>query len=81
MDKKNTQVIVIVVIVIIALIVLILVKNPNKEEKVLTPDQIELNEAVNNDTTTEIKTNLDSIDVTDNSDEDLKAIDEELNNL
>lgn len=82
-NKKGTQVIIIaIVVIILALIILIIAKNPNKN-KDIAPSQteIELNEAMKNDTTEAITDSLDKIDMTNTLDEDLKSIDEELKNL
>ena len=82
-NKKTTPIIIIIAIIILALIILIIVKNPNKKnyEIAPSPTEIELTESMNQDTTSNIKTSLDKIDMTDTTEEDLKAIDEELKNL
>ncbi|ETB63706.1 TPA: hypothetical protein DIC38_03075 [Candidatus Nomurabacteria bacterium] len=81
-NKKTTPIIIGIIVIVLVLIILIIVKNPNKNKEIIPNEtEIELNEAMKNDTTKIINENLNQIDITDTTDEDLKSIDEELNNL
>ncbi len=77
MNKK-----IIIVIVIVAIIGVLVWKNSTKkvEPVVETPTQA-LEKATSADTNAAIDANLKSIDVTTSTDEDLKAIDEDLKSL
>lgn len=79
MTKKNSTTLIIIVIIIIVAIVAIVIKN-NKASTMPTQTDIELNQATTLDTTDAIKENLDKIQV-DSTDDELKDIDAELNNL
>jgi|GEM_PF-2983566 len=85
MDKKNNTIIIIISIIVLIIIVVILTKNQNQNKKIRTEPisqtEIDLNQAIESDTTLEINKSLDNIDLTDTSDEDLKSVDEELGNL
>ncbi len=82
-NKTKSMIIWLVVVIILILIVFIVLKNPNKMKKMppVSQDIVELNNAIKNDTPEAITENLNQIDMTDTTDEDLKAIDEELKNL
>lgn len=83
MDKKNNTIIIILAIIILAVIAGISLKNRNQkmEPEPVSQSETDLNQALESDTTIEINQSLESIDLTDTSDEDLKSVDEELGNL
>lgn len=81
MDKKN-NLIIIAVIIIIAIVAIIFLKNNEKMEPE-KPSQLdtEINQAVESDNTASINANLDNIDLSDTSDQDLQTVDQELQKL
>lgn len=85
MDKKNkSKNIIIIVIIIILLAVLIILKNNSNKVEQLEPvsqTQVELQQALESDKTSEIKNSIDSIKVDDTIDTELDSIDKELENL
>jgi len=84
MDKKNNLSIIIIIIVVIALIALIILKNnitKKVKEAPLDQNQIELQNAVKSDKTTDITTSIDNIKIEDTIDTDLNTVDKELENL
>ena len=82
-EKKNGLMIIIIVLIAIAIIAVIAVKSSVIKPKVEAPDQTttELDNSLKADTTTEINTNLDKINVDDTSSADLKEVDGELEKL
>lgn len=83
MNKKNITTLVVVVIVLVLIVmVFIKVKDQKNKQIPLTPAEMEINKAVTSNTTQEIKTSIDNINVDDlGLDEDLKNIDSELEKL
>ena len=82
MNKKNNTIIIIIAIVILVIISLITIKNRNQKMKEpVNQTEIDLNQAVNMDSSSDIKTSLDEIDITDTSEADLNIVDQELQNL
>ncbi len=88
--KKNKNLIVTIVVIIIAVIVvMVVIKNNNNKviepvvetEPTMVDKNIDLNQAIISDTTTSITESLDKIDFTDTSADDLKEVDQELQNL
>lgn len=85
--KKKNNLIVIVALIVLALIIVVVLKNGNRkveinpEQQPLSQTDIDLNQAVKSDTTTNITDNLNSINVDDTTDADLNSIDQELNKL
>ncbi len=83
MDKKNNTIIIILAIIVLAIIALISIKSRNVklEPEPISQTEIDLNQAVEADTSAEIKASLDEIDLTDTSEADLSDVDKELQNL
>lgn len=83
MNKQNKIIIIILVIVVLAIIAFLTLKNRNTK---LTPKsesqiEIDLNQAVSADSTTDINNSLNDINLDDTSNTDLQDVDKELNNL
>lgn len=80
---KNNMMTIIIVVIILAIIATIMIKNKkvDREVEVTPQSNIELENTINDDTTTKINENLNKIDLSDTSNDDLKSIDEELNKL
>ncbi|MFA6514841.1 MAG: hypothetical protein WCT42_01080 [Candidatus Paceibacterota bacterium] len=84
MNSKNNTIIAVVVIIILAIVAIVALKSRNQKNEVvpLTQSEIELNKAVESDTTVSINENLNSIEVNDTTGNDeLKTVDKELQNL
>jgi len=84
MKQKNNITIAVVVIIILAIIAIIALKsrNPKVEVAPLTQSEIEINKAIDSDTTVSINENLNKIEVNDTTgDDELKTVDKELLNL
>jgi len=82
--KKNGLMIVIIIVIILAIIAIVILKdNGLKKSNTKVPDQttMDLNNALNTDSTSEINTNLDKINLDDTSASDLKDVDSELEKL
>jgi len=82
--KNKNFIIIILIIIIIVSITTIVIKMDfvNKMAKDDTNQtEIELNQALNADTTVEIMTNIDNIPIDDFDDEDINQIEQELQNL
>jgi hypothetical protein len=88
--EKNKNLIISIIVIIIAAIVLIMVIK-NNESKIVEPTvdiqptnipkNIDTKQAIISDTTSSINESLDKIDLTDTSVNDLKGVDQELQNL
>jgi len=78
--KKSGLMMIIVIVIILALVALIYVRKMNTTAP-QTQSDIELNQAVQSDTTASITESLGDIDLSNTVDEDLKSVDEELNTL
>ncbi len=83
MNNKNNTVIIIIAIIILAIITLITLRARNEKQvsAPTTPVEIDLKKAIEADSTADINVSLDNIDLTDTSDDDLKSVDQELENL
>lgn len=84
MTKKNiTTLVVIVIVIVLIFMVFAKVKyQKNNKQLPLTPSEIEINKAATENTTQDIKTSIDSININDTGlDEDLKSVDSELEKL
>jgi len=83
MDKKNNTIIIIIAIVLLVVLALISINNRNKkiQPEPLSQSEIQISQAIDEDSIVEINKSLDNIDLTNTSEEDLKSIDEELENL
>lgn len=81
--NKKSVFYVVLAIIIIVLIILIAINNKSKTLNQPVPDQteIELNDALSADKTTDIENSLNSIDVSDTTTKDLEEIDADLNSL
>lgn len=83
--KKSSNNIIVVVIILIVLIIIsiIALKNKKINREVEAPSQANqgLENTINEDTTGKINENINKIDLTDTSTDDLKAVDEELKKL
>ena len=82
--KKNGLMIVIIIVIILAIVAVVILKdNGLKKPNIEAPDQttMDLNNALNTDSTSEINTNLDKINLDDTSTDDLKDVDSELEKL
>jgi hypothetical protein len=81
--SKSLLYMVVAIVVIIVLILLASIKNKKEapENPPLTQTDIELNNAVSSDSTAQIQENINKIDVSDTTDQDLQDIDNELKNL
>lgn len=82
--KKNNPIIMIIIIILILAIITIFVlrnTNPKIQTQSLSQSEIELNQAVTNDSTKSITDNLNIINLDDTSDTDLIPVDQELGNL
>lgn len=81
--NKNSTTIILVIIIIAAIVATILIKN-NKEPiktDTLTTSDVQINEAIESDSTVSINAALNKINVEDTSAKDMSEIDAELNNL
>jgi len=83
MDKKNNTIIIVILVIILVILAFISLKNRNQKVEPIPTNQteVDINKAIESDTTLEISAGLDNIDLTDSTDEDLKSVDEELGNL
>lgn len=84
MNQKNNITIAVVVIIILAIVAIIALKSRNSKitPEPLTQTEIDLNKAIESDTTASINANLNSISVEDTTgDEELETVDKELLNL
>lgn len=83
MDNKNNTIIIIIAVIILAIIALITLqaRNDKQEPTPSTQVEIDLKKAVEADSTADINASLNNIDLTDTSDDDLKSVDLELENL
>lgn len=81
-NKKSVFYLVLAIIIIV-LIILIAINNKPKTLNQPAPDQteIELNDALSADKTTDIENSLNSIDVSDTTTKDLESVDKDLNSL
>ena len=79
--KSKAGMIIVIIIIILAILALVGWKMMKGTAPAPTQSEMDLNKAVGDDTTVSITNNLNSIDVSDTSDADLKGVDSELNNL
>lgn len=81
--KKGGALIIIIILILLAVAALIYVKmkTPVSYPTQQTQSDKDLNQAIESDTTTSINSNIDSINVDDTTDADLKGVDQDLNNL
>jgi|GEM_PF-2656480 len=88
-NKDTIKKIILILIIIISIVAIIKiqrdgsiwVENKSNEQEILSPVDIELNNAVDKNTTQELNTSIDNIKIEDTTDVDLKIVDEELNKL
>lgn len=82
MTQKSKLSIVLILILVIAIVAIFALRNKNKViEEPLSPNEVELNRSAELDSTTSINTRINNIDLNDGTDEDIKAVDEELMKL
>lgn len=79
--SKVGMMMLIIVLIILAIIAYMYVKKINDEPTPITKSEMDLNKAVNADSTTSINASLDSIKVDDTSEADMEGVDKELQNL
>ena len=82
--SKNSLMIIIVAVIILAIVAVIVLNNNQKNmQPTENQEQIpaDLNNALSSDTTKDINSNLDKINLEDTSDTDLKDVDNELEKL
>jgi hypothetical protein len=89
-NKDTIKKIILIIIIIISIVAIIKIQRDNISiedteesniQEVSTQSDIELNNAVDKNTTKELSNSIDTIKVEDTTDADLKIIDDELNNL
>lgn len=84
MEKKNNLVVILVAVIVLAIIVVVLLKfgTKNPQPETLSQTDIELNQAIKDDSTKSISTSLDNINVDEAIlSDDLNTIDQELEKL
>jgi uncharacterized protein YneF (UPF0154 family) len=83
-NKKNKSSLYIVIAIVVVIILILLASKSKKEipeNPPMTENDIELNNALASDSTTQIQDSLNKIDVTDTTAKDLEDVDKDLNNL
>lgn len=83
MNKQNNAIIILVIIIVLAIVAFVALKNRNAKlaPKPESQTEIDLNQAVQADSTTDINASLNDINLNDTSSTDLQDVDKELNNL
>lgn len=83
MNKKSSMIAIIIILIVVIVIAVVSVNKNKKYEREFTKstEDLQMEQAVKSDTTTDISATIDGIKVDDTSDADLKAVDDQLKTL